>query len=177
MKEEKLQMKEDLVSEIKGKIEGAKGIVLVNYRGLSVDEVTELRKKFREVNVEYKVYKNTMMRRAFADLGHEGLEEFLVGPSAIAFSLHDEVSAAKVAAEFAKDHEALELKAGFVDGKVVSKAEVEALAKLPAKEVLVAQLLGMLNTPIQGLVNVLQGNLRGLAVVLQAIADQKGEAA
>lgn len=173
MKDEILQQKADLVSEIKEKIENSKGIVLVNYSGLTVEEATELRSKFRELDVDYKVYKNTLMRRAFDESGHEEMAEFLVGPSAIAFSNGDEVSAAKVAAEFAKDHPAIELKAGLVDGKVLDVKGIEALAKLPPKEVLVAQLLGMLNTPVQGLANVLQGNIRGLAVVLQAIQEKK----
>lgn len=177
MKEEKLQMKAQLVDEIKGKIESAQSIVLVNYRGLNVAEATELRASFREVGVDYKVYKNTMMRRAFAELGYEELDELLKGPSAVAFSMEDAVAGAKVAAKFADDHEQLEIKAGIVDGKVIGIEEVKALAKLPSREVLVAQVLGGLNAPIQGLANVLNGNLRGLAVVLQAIADKKAEEA
>lgn len=173
MKEEKLQSKIGLVDEIKEKIESAHSIVLVNYRGLTVEAATELRKKLRENGVDYKVYKNTMMKRAFNDLGHDGLDEYLAGPSAIAFGLEDAVAPAKVIAEFAKDNEAIEIKAGIVDGKVIDVKGVEALAKLPSKEVLIAQVLGGLNAPIQGLANVLTGNLRGLAVVLNAIAEKK----
>ena len=177
MKEEKFQMKTQLVDEIKEKIEQAQSIVIVNYRGLNVEEVTELRANFRAGNVDYKVYKNTMMRRAFAELGYEELEEVLKGPSAVAFSNEDAVSGAKVAAEFAKTHEKLEIKAGVVDGKIITSEEVNDLAKLPSREVLIAQVLGGLNAPIQGLANVLTGNLKGLAVVLQAIADKKEEEA
>lgn len=177
VKEEKLQMKTQLVDEIKEKIENAQSIVLVNYRGLNVEEVTELRSNFREKDVDYKVYKNTMMRRAFNELGITELDELLKGPSAVAFSNEDAVSGAKVASEFAKDHEQLEIKAGIVDGKVIGVEEVKALAELPSREVLIAQVLGGLNAPIQGLANVLTGNLRGLAVVLQAIADKKEEEA
>lgn len=173
MKEEKLQSKQALVEEIKEKIEGAQSIVLVNYRGLSVEEVTELRSKYREANVDYKVYKNTMMRRAFQDLGVDGLDEILKGPSAIAFGMEDPASAAKISAEFAENHEALEIKAGFVDGKVLSVSEVDALAKLPSKEVLIAQVLGGLNAPIQGLANVMNGTLSGFARVLAQIAEKK----
>ncbi|MBU5668862.1 50S ribosomal protein L10 [Peptoniphilus sp. MSJ-1] len=173
MKEEKLQSKQALVDEIKEKIQGAQSIVLVNYRGLSVEEVTELRSKYREANVDYKVYKNTMMRRAFQDLGIDGLDEILKGPSAIAFGMEDPASAAKISAEFAEDHEALEVKAGFVDGKVLSVEEVDALAKLPSKEVLIAQVLGGLNAPIQGLANVMNGTLSGFARVLAQIAEKK----
>lgn len=173
LKEEKLQSKQALVDEIKEKIQGAQSIVLVNYRGLSVEEVTELRSKYREANVDYKVYKNTMMRRAFQDLGIDGLDEILKGPSAIAFGMEDLASAAKISAEFAEDHEALEVKAGFVDGKVLSVEEVDALAKLPSKEVLIAQVLGGLNAPIQGLANVMNGTLSGFARVLAQIAEKK----
>lgn len=177
MKEEKLQMKSQLVDEIKGKIESAQSIVLVNYKGLSVEEATALRTDFRNEGVEYKVYKNTMMRRAFAELGYEELEEVLKGPSAVAFSMEDAVAGAKIAAKFAENHDSLEIKAGIIDGKVISVEEVNALAKLPSREVLIAQVLGGLNAPIQGFANVLNGNLRGLAVVLQAIADKKAEEA
>lgn len=173
MKEEKLQSKIGLVDEIKGKIESAHSIVLVNYRGLTVEAATELRKKLRDNGVDYKVYKNTMMKRAFSDLGHDGLDEYLVGPSAIAFGLEDAVTPAKIISEFAKDNEAIEIKAGVVDGKIIDVKGVEALAKLPSKEVLIAQVLGGLNAPIQGLANVLTGNLRGLAVVLNAIAEKR----
>lgn len=173
LKEEKLQSKQALVDEIKEKIQGSQSIVLVNYRGLTVEEVTELRSKFRDANVDYKVYKNTMMRRAFEELEVSGLEEFLKGPSAIAFGMEDPASAAKISSEFAESHEALEIKAGYVDGKVLSLSEVDALAKLPSKEVLVAQVLGGLNAPIQGFANVLNGTLSGFARVIAQIADKK----
>ena len=173
MKEEKLQGKQALVDEIKEKIQGAQSIVLMNYHGLNVEEVTELRAQFRESNVDYKVYKNTTMRRAFNDLGITGFDEFLKGPSSIAFSMEDPVPGAKIASKFAESHEALEIKSGYVDGKIIDVKEVESLAKLPAKEVLIAQVLGGLNAPLQGFANVLNANLKGLAVVLGAIRDKK----
>ncbi|RVU53974.1 50S ribosomal protein L10 [Anaerosphaera multitolerans] len=177
MREEKLQMKTQLVEEIKEKIQSAQSIVLVNYRGLDVAEVTELRSQYREANVDYKVYKNTMMRRAFEELGYDDISEFLKGPSAVAFSMEDAVAAAKITSKFAEEHEELEIKSGIVDGKIITKEEIQDLAKLPAREVLIAQVLGGLNAPLQGFVNVLNGNIRGLAVVLQAIADKKAEEA
>ena len=118
-----------------------------------------------------------MMKRAFKELGYEELDEFLKGPSAIALGMADPASAAKISSDFAKDHEALEIKTGIVDGKVLSLAEVDALAKLPSKEVLIAQVLGGLNAPIQGLANVLNGTIRSLAIVLNAIAEKQGDAA
>ncbi|MDO5713863.1 MAG: 50S ribosomal protein L10 [Tissierellia bacterium] len=173
MREEKLQGKIALVEEIKEKIEGSQSLVLVNYRGLDVAEVNELRSKYREAGVDYKVYKNTMMRRAFEALGHEDFLEYLKGPSAVAFGVEDMVAPAKITSEFAKDHDAIEIKAGIVDGDIIDAAGVESLAKLPAKEVLIAQFLGGLNAPIQGLANVMDGTIAGFARVLNAIAEQK----
>ena len=177
MRDAVLKQKESTVAEIKEKIEKAQSIVLLNYRGLNVEEVTELRNKFREAQVEYKVYKNTMMRRAFQDLGYDGLDEFLKGPSEICLCLADPASAAKISSDFCKDHEELEIKTGIVDGKILSLGEVDALAKLPSKDVLIAQVLGGLNAPIQGLANVLSGSIRSLAIVLNAIAEKQGQAA
>lgn len=177
MKEETLKVKSDLVEEIKEKIEKAQSVVLVDYRGLDVAQLTELRSQYRTAGVEYKVYKNTMMRLAFKDSGLEEFNEFLKGPSAIAFGYEDPVSAAKITAKFAKTNNKLEIKAGIVDGKLIDVEGVNNLAELPSREVLIAQALGGLNAPIQGFANVLQGTIRGLAVVLNAIAEKQEEAA
>ncbi len=173
MKEETLKVKSQNVEEIKEKIAKAQSIVLVDYRGLDVEQLTELRSQYRKAGVDYKVYKNTMMRIAFKDLGLEEFNQFLKGPSAIAFGYEDPVSAAKITAEFAKTHDKLEIKAGIVDGKLIDVKGVNDLAELPPREVLIAQALGGLNAPIQGFANVLQGTIRGLAVVLNAIAEKK----
>ena len=175
MKEELLQSKINLVNEIKEKIEKSQSIVFVDNNGLNVAEVTELRKNLRENGVDYKVYKNTMLKRAFNDLGIEGVEEFLSGPTAVAFGIEDAVQPAKILHDFAEDNDRLEIKTGVLDGKVVSVEEVNALAKLPSREVLVAHLLGSLNAPIQGLATVLSGNIRGLAVALDQIREKKEE--
>lgn len=175
VKEQTLKAKTQNIDEIKEKIEKAQSVVLVDYRGLNVSELTELRSKYRDAGVDYKVYKNTMMRFAFKDSDLEDFNEYLKGPSAVAFGYDDPVSAAKVSAEFAKENEKLEIKAGIVDGKVINVEEIRDLAKLPSKEVLVAQALGGFNAPIQGFANVLNGTIRGLAVVLNAIAEEKGK--
>lgn len=177
MKEQTLKAKTQNIDEIKEKIEKAQSVVLVDYRGLNVSELTELRKKYREAGVDYKVYKNTMMRFAFKDSDLEGFNEFLKGPSAVAFGYDDPVSAAKISAEFAKTNDKLEIKAGIVDGKIINVEEIKDLAKLPSKEVLIAQALGGFNAPIQGFANVLNGTIRGLAVVLNAIAEEKEKTA
>lgn len=173
MKEQTLQAKSQNVEEIKEKISKAQSVVLVDYRGLTVEQLTELRSNYRKAGVEYKVYKNTMMRFAFKDAGLEDFNEFLKGPSAIAFGYDDPVQVAKITAEFAKTNTKLEIKAGIVDGKVIDLEGVKNLANLPPREVLIAQVLGGFNAPIQGFTNVLQGTIRSLAIVLNAISEKQ----
>lgn len=173
MREQTLKAKSQNVNEIKEKIERSQSVVLVDYRGLNVEQLTELREKYREAGVDYKVYKNTMMRFAFKDSGFEDFNEYLKGPNAVAFGYDDPIQAAKITAEFAKKNEKLEIKAGIVDGKVINADSIKDLANLPPREVLIAQALGGLNAPIQGFANVLNGTIRGLAVALNAIAEQK----
>ncbi len=168
-----LQEKKAIVEEIKEKVDKSEALVLVDYRGLNVDEITKLRKECREAGVDYKVYKNTMMRFAFKDAGFEEFNEFLTGPNAVAFGYDDPIQAAKVTSDFSKEHKKLEIKVGIVDGRIINVKEVESLASLPSKEELVAQALRGLNAPITGLVNVLQGNIRNLAYALNAIKEKK----
>nr|WP_244969248.1 50S ribosomal protein L10 [Tissierella praeacuta] len=174
VREQTLQAKSQNVEEIKEKISRAQSVVVVDYRGLNVEQLTELRSRYRKAGVEYKVYKNTMMRFAFKDSGLEEFNEFLKGPNAVAFGYDDPVQVAKITSDFAKENDKLEIKAGIVDGKIIDVNGVKDLANLPPREVLVAQALGGLNAPIQGFANVLQGTIRGLAVVLNAIAEKQG---
>ena len=173
LKEKVLQEKQQIVEEIKNKVNDAESVVLVDYRGLKVDELTELRRQYREAGVDYKVYKNTMMRFAFKEAGFEEFNQHLVGPNAIAFGFDDPIQVAKITDEFAKKHKKLEIKAGIVDGKIIGIDEIKSLASLPSKEVLIAQALGGLNAPITGFVNVLQGNIRNLVYALNAIVEKK----
>lgn len=173
MKEQTLQAKVQNVDEIKEKIGRAQSVILVDYRGLNVEQLTELRKQYRDAGVDYKVYKNTMMRFAFKDEGFEGFNEYLKGPSAVAFGYDDPVQAAKITSDFAKENEQLEIKVGIVDGKIIDIDEIKRLANLPPREVLIAQVLGGINAPIQGFANVLQGTIRSLAIVLNAIAEKQ----
>lgn len=168
-----LEAKIKLVEELAEKLGNAKSIIIVDYRGLNVEEVTNLRSQTREAAVEYKVYKNTMMRRALEKAGIEGLNEYFVGPTAIAISVEDEVAPAKILNKFSQDHKNMEIKGGYVDGKPVDIAGVKSLAALPPREVLVAQALGGLNAPISGFVGVLNGTIRALAIALGQIAEQK----
>jgi large subunit ribosomal protein L10 len=167
-----------VVSELKEKLSSTKGAVLTNYRGLNVAMDTKLRRKLREAGVEYRVIKNTMTRIAAKDAGIEGLEPYLEGPTAIAMSAVDPVAPAKILADFIKENklQALEIKAGLVEGKVIDANGVKALANLPAREVLIAQLLGTLQAPITGFVRVLNGIPSNLVYALEAIRQQKESA-
>ncbi len=167
MNQSVLEQKKQLVSEIAEKIRKAKSLVLVEYRGLTVEKATELRNKCREAGVEYKVYKNTLMRFAFEELGYHDMTVNLEGPNAIALSYEDEVTAAKVTNDFAKtSNETLVLKAGIAEGKILNADEVKDLARVPSRDILLGQLAG-----------VLQGNIRNLAYMLDQISKKDGEAA
>ncbi|NLW39949.1 MAG: 50S ribosomal protein L10 [Tissierellia bacterium] len=178
MKNKALEQKKQIVEEITDKLERAQSVVLVDYRGLNVEEVTQLRRNYKEAGVEYKVYKNTLMRFAFKEAGFEEFNEFLTGPNAIAFGFDDPVQAAKITHDFAKENKKLEIKAGIVDGKIIDIEEIKNLATLPSKEVLIAQALAGLNGPIAGFANVLQGTIRSLVYALNAIKEkQEGQEA
>ncbi|MDN5352504.1 MAG: large subunit ribosomal protein [Clostridiales bacterium] len=140
--------KKVVVSEIKEKFSSAKSAVLVDYRGLTVEEVTELRSKFRAAGVEYKVYKNNLVKLAIKDTEFESLTEDLTGPNAIAFGIEDSVVPAKIIKDFAKDHKALELKSGVVEGSYCNLEDMIKIADLPSKEVLIGKFLGSVKAPI-----------------------------
>jgi len=174
--EKVLQQKKEVVSDILGKLSTAKGVVLADYRGLTVEQDTELRRALRKSGVNYHVVKNTLTKIAVDELGLNALDPFLKGPTAMAYSQEDPVTAAKVMNEYAVKYEKLQLKAGVVEGKVIDADGIKSLANLPSREVLIAQVLGGLNAPITGFVNVLSANMRGLVVALNAIAEKKAEA-
>ncbi|MDP4092385.1 MAG: 50S ribosomal protein L10 [Bacillota bacterium] len=174
--EKTLQAKKEVVNELSEKIKAAKAMVLADYRGLTVEQDTELRSALRKAGVEYKVVKNTLTRLAAKENGLDGLDSFLNGPTAVAMSDTDPVAPAKVISEYAKKYEKLEMKVGVVEGKIIDVNEIKALADLPPREVLIAKVLGGFNAPISGFVNVLNGNIRGLVVALNAIAEQKANA-
>ncbi|AIK31093.1 50S ribosomal protein L10 [Bacillus thuringiensis] len=159
-----IETKQQVVTEIADKLRASKSTIVVDYRGLTVSEATELRKQLREAGVEFKVYKNSLTRRAAESAEMAELNEFLTGPNAIAFSNEDVVAPAKVLNDFAKDHEALEIKAGVIEGKLVTLDEVKAIAILPSREGLLSMLLSVLQAPI-----------RNLALATKAVADQKEE--
>ena len=171
--EKVLEQKKQQVAELTEAFKSANVGVLVKYEGITVENDTKLRKQLREAGCEYKVVKNTMLSRAFKDAGIEGLEEYLHGTTAIAYSETSYTEAPKILSDYAKKHEDFVVKAGFIDGASTDAKSIDALAKLPPKEVLVAQVLGGLNGPIQGFANVLNGTIRGLVIALNAIAEKQ----
>jgi len=170
------QQKAEAIQSIKEKLEKAQAVVLTDYRGLNVAQVTELRKRLREAGVEYKVLKNTLTKIAAKEVGiDEAVDSYLEGPTAVAFTYGDPVAVAKILADYAKDNDKLEIKAGILENKVIDAAGVQALAKLPSREVLIAQVLAGMQAPISGFVNVLQGTIRNLVYALDAVRQQKEE--
>ena len=168
-REEKARVIEELTEKLKGG-----SVILVDYQGMNVAQSTRLRARSRESGVEFVVAKNTLAQLAANGAGVEGISEFLVGPTALAFS-EDPVAGAKLMAEFSDEIESFELKGGLLDGgRVVNAADVIALSRLPGREQLIAQVVGGIQSPIAGLVNVLNGTVRNLVVVLNAVAEQKG---
>ena len=167
------EAKKLVVEEITSKIKASKSVVFVDYNKLTVAEVSELRNKCREAGCEYKVYKNTLVRKAFNDMGYNQFDEALNGPTAIAFSA-DEVTAAKLMTKAAKDYEGkIVLKCAFSDNAYVDKKGVEALATMPSREELVAKMLGSMQAPLSNFAGVLTNLMSGIVRVLNGIAESK----
>ena len=162
-----------VVKELTDKFTSAKSLVITDYLGLNVAEMTELRSKLREAGVEFKVVKNTLATIAANDVEMDEMTKYFSGPTAIAFGEEDAVSPAKILVEYAKDHEVLEVKAGLLNGEIIAKEKVEALAEIPSREELLAKAFASMKAPLTGLVNVLQGNIRGLVQVLNQIKEEK----
>ena len=165
--------KQQEIEKLKENFSKAQSAILADYRGLTVAEMNEVRGKLREASVELRVTKNTLAKIAVKGTGSELLSDSFVGPTAIAFSYEDPVSAAKVLQELVDIYETLELKAGVLGDKMLSLDDIKALSKLPSKDALLGQLLSVLNGPMTGFVNVLVGNQRKLVQALAAIRDQK----
>lgn len=160
-----IESKKVVVEQIKSKFADATSFILVDYRGLTVSEATELRNKYREAGVEFKVLKNTLITRAIEGLGYDDLAQYLQGPTAVAFSFDDVVAPAKVTYDFIKAMKKMEIKGGVVDGSILGKAQVEQLGQLPPRDVLIAKALGSMMAPIAS-----------FARVIDAIRVQKEQA-
>lgn len=167
------ELKKTVVAQIKEKFEQAHSAVFLDYRGLTVAEVTELRNLCRAQGIEYVVLKNTMVDLALKELNIGGMEEYLKGPTAVAFGMKDAVAPAKVLNDFIKKAKKTTIKCGLVDGQVLDVAGVHALSELPPKEVLIARMMGSLNAPITGFVGVLSATLRSLVYAIDAVRKQK----
>jgi len=168
-----IEVKKQIVLEIKEKMEKAQGMVFYDYRGLTVEQVSDLRNQFREAGVEYTVLKNSMLKRAADMLDLSDLDEHFVGPTAVAFGFEDPVAPAKVLVEYIKKIKKTQIKTGVLDGRVIGLAEINNLAELPSREQLLGMLAGTLNAPITGLARSLSGIISNLGYALNAVREQK----
>ena len=157
-----LEAKKVIVEEIKDKINIAVSLTFVDYRGLTVEEDTKMRAELRKANVEYKVYKNRLLLKALEELGMTGYADILEGTTAVAFGMHDEVSAPKILVDTAEKTKKMQVKGGILNGARIDAKMVETLAKIPSKEVLISKLLYLLQSPV-----------RSVAIALNAIAEKK----
>ena len=162
----KIELKQPIIEEIKNYLQDAQSVVVVDYRGLTVEQDTRLRKELREAGVVYKVYKNTMVRFAIEGTEFESLKDDLEGPNAIAISTTDATAPARILAKFAKEAEALEIKSGVVEGTYYDQAGIKAISSIPSRDELLAKFLGSIQSPIAN-----------FARVLNQIAEQQGGAA
>ena len=172
-----ITQKKELVSDLHRKFNEKKVLILVDYKGLNVPKMTELRAKLREEGVEFLVVKNTLLSRAAEETDVALIRDGLTGPNAIAMSYDDPVAPAKVLSAFAKENEKLEIKMGVLSGKLLSFSDIKALADMPPREELLAQVLSAMNAVPTGLVRVLNNVPEKLLYALQAIRDQKENAA
>jgi large subunit ribosomal protein L10 len=169
----------DEVKQIKERLENAKSIVLIDYKGINIEEVDELRNRMRNANVDYFVSKNTFIKIALNDLGITALDDSLIGPTAVALSLEDEVAPAREMAKFKKDitsdKDFPSFKIGYVAGELMDSEQLVKLSKLPSKEALISMVLQGFNAPISGFVGALSGIIRNFVYTIDAIAKQKTE--
>lgn len=172
-----IEKKQQFVAQLRDRMERSKVVVLTDYKGLDVETMTELRSKLREANIEYEVVKNTMLRRASEGIGAEAIKDHFKGPSAIALSYDDPVAPAKILTDFAKANDKLEIKVGVMEGQVLDQAALKALSSLPSREDLLAMVLSAMNAVPTSLVLALSDVPRRMLNVLQAIKDQKEQAA
>lgn len=168
------ESKQQVVAELHEKLQRAKAVFLADFRGMNVGKATDLRNELRKASVEYRVVKNTLLDLASRETDKESLSPHYIGPTAIAFSYDDPVAAAKVLSRFAKEQQAtFKLKAGILSGKVISVADIQALADLPSREVLIAKLLGTMQAPMANFVGVLAAVPASFVRLLGAIKAQK----
>ena len=166
-------LKQEQIDTLKGTLVPAQGVFVMDFTGLSVGEVTELRRKVKDADAGYLVVKNTLAKIALSGSANEPVSSLLDGPSAVAYTSADAASLAKVLADFAKTHDKLKFRGGFVSGQLLDPKQAQQVATLPSKQELVARLLFMLQSPMRRLVVALNWPTRSLAVTVQQIADEK----
>jgi large subunit ribosomal protein L10 len=164
-----LEEKKQIVEQIKERFDRAQSVVILENRGLTVAQATDLRARLRDAGVDFKVLKNTLVKRAADETGITGLDPLLQGPTVWAFSLDDAVAAPKVLLEFTRTNDKLAVKGGILEKKIITEDGIKALAELPSREVLLAQVLGAFQSPLAGMANVLQGPLRKFGYALEAL--------
>lgn len=165
--------KEQFVQELAGQLQDTPATFLADYRGINVEQATQLRRELTQAGVRYRVVKNNLLKLAAKGTTAEGLQDFCAGPTAIAMSGADPVAPAKILSKFAKDVEAFELKAGVLSGKLLSVADISALADLPSREELLAKALSCMNAPVTNFVGTMAAIPRSLVQVLNAIGENK----
>ncbi|MDD2619194.1 MAG: 50S ribosomal protein L10 [Syntrophomonadaceae bacterium] len=169
----KIETKKQVVQEIEQKLQDAMLVVFTDYRGINVDEMTNLRNKLRAPGVEYKILKNTLTEFALSNTGHSDIVPYISGPNAVLFSNTDPVEPTKAIYEFIKQYKKLEVKVAILQGQMLTADKVKSLADLPPRDALLAQVLGTMQAPITSFVRVLNANITGLVRVLDQIKDQK----
>jgi large subunit ribosomal protein L10 len=165
--------KQQIVAKLKSDLEGVNSIFLCDFKGLTVEKDTQLRRNMRDQGSNYSVVKNTLLKLAFVDSDFDQVDEHLAGNTALVYNRESVVDCAKLIRDFSKSNDAFKFKAGVIEGKVIDASELDSLASLPPKEVLVSKLMFMMNYPVQGLVTCLSGVVRNLTVVLDQIKQQK----
>lgn len=157
-----IEQKQEAVKVVAGKLSSSPSTIVADYRGLNVAQVTELRKQLREAGIEFQVLKNSIVRRATEGTEYSDLNDILTGPTAVAFSGEDAIAPAKILYNFAKENDALQIKGGLVEGKVIDEAQVKALAQLPSREGLLSMLLSVLQAPV-----------RNFALAVKAVGEKQ----
>jgi large subunit ribosomal protein L10 len=167
--------KEQLVQVLHDELEKSQAVFVTDYMGLTVERITKLRREIKGVGGSYKVVKNTLLRRATEGTPAKGIEQFLVGPTAIAIAKTDAVAVAKALVNFAKDNEKFEIQAGMLGNRTITAADIQELSKMPPREVLLARMLSSMNAPVSNFVGVLSAIISQLVYVLKAIENKKSQ--
>ena len=165
--------KERIVGEVIEDLKKAKTAIITDYRGLNVEQITDLRRALRSENVKYVVAKNTLVSRAARELGYEALEVYLKGPTAIAYGFDDPVAPARVLAKYAREYDSLKLKGGLLEGELIDPDHIKSLAALPTREVLLAQVAGAFASPMAGFAGAAKALLRKFVATLDAVRKRK----